>query len=166
MASVAIFMSLGIIGNACAKLGTMMEAWMNKVILIGRVVSDPQDSELPSGQKAICFKVSPQENWAGPRTPTLTDQVDWHSIVLCSEQVIRYAQTYLSEGSLIYLEGVLCTRIWQDQSGNKNQVADIIVGPHQGRIVGLSHKRNTNLDGDHYQGDVSNYDIASGEVPF
>ena len=139
---------------------------MNKVILIGKVVSDLQGSELANGQKVVCFKVSPQENWDGSRTPTLTNKVDWHSIILCSGQSMKYAQTYLSEGSLIYLEGELCTRIWQDQSGYKNQAADIVIGPHRGRIIGISHKRNMNSDGPHYQPNVSNYDTDPGEVPF
>lgn len=139
---------------------------MNKVILIGRVASDIQDSELANGQKVVCFKVSPQENSDGSRTPTLSDQVDWHSITLCSAQVMKYAQTYLSEGSLIYLEGELRTRIWQDQSGNENQVADIVIGPNRGRIIGLSHKWNTKSEGDHHQANASNYDTGSSEVPF
>lgn len=139
---------------------------MNKVILIGRVVSDIQDSELANGQKVVCFKVSPQENSDGSRTPTLSDQVDWHSVILCNEQAIKYAQTYLSEGCMVYLEGELCTRIWQDYSGNKNQAADIVIGPHRGRIIGLSHKSNTHSDGDHSQPNVSNYDTDPGEVPF
>ncbi len=97
---------------------------LNKVTLIGNLGSDPEVQELQGNVKVAKFSVATTEHYkdAQGETNTITD---WHSIVLW-RGLADLAEKYLRKGSLVYLEGKLKNRSYEDKEGRKRYVTEVI----------------------------------------
>jgi single-strand DNA-binding protein len=101
---------------------------VNKVILIGRLGSDPEIRYTPSGQALAKFSLATNENRKDQDGNWQSDTT-WHRIVLWAKNAER-AGEYLKKGHLIYLEGRISNRSWDDpESGQKKYMTEII-GSH------------------------------------
>ena len=98
---------------------------VNKVVLIGNLGKDP-DMQFLEGNIAVAkFSLATTESYKD-RSGKLISQTEWHTVVLW-RGLAELAQKYLHKGSLIYVEGRLKTRSWEDKEGN-NKFATEIVG--------------------------------------
>jgi len=52
-------------------------------------------------------------------------RTEWHNIVLWGK-LAEIAQQYLKKGHMIYIEGRIQTRSWEDKSGNKRYTTEIV----------------------------------------
>lgn len=98
---------------------------LNKVILIGRLTSDPEAKTIPSGQKVCSFGLATNRVWTNQETKQKEEKTEFHNIVLWG-RLAEIASQYLTKGSLTLIEGRLQTRSWQDQSGNKKYRTEIV----------------------------------------
>ncbi|MBP5611889.1 MAG: single-stranded DNA-binding protein [Bacteroidales bacterium] len=96
---------------------------VNKVILIGRVGRDPDIRAFDAGVKKASFTLATSESYKG-RDGNRAEQTEWHNIVLW-RNAADIAERYVRKGSLIYLEGRIRYRSWDDASGNKRYTTDI-----------------------------------------
>ncbi len=87
-------------------------AGINKVIVIGRLGSDPEVRYTPDGTAVANFSVATSDEWTDKATGDRKERTEWHRIVawrklgeLCGE--------YLSKGRQVYVEGKLQTRSWE-----------------------------------------------------
>ena len=106
-----------------------MAGSVNKVILIGRLGKDPETRFTPSGKAVTNFSMATSEYWSdagGERQ----ERTEWHKIVLWGK-VAEVAAKLLSKGKLVYVEGRLQTREWEDQSGGKRYTTEIIANQMQ-----------------------------------
>lgn len=97
---------------------------LNRVTLIGNLGKDPEVRHLESGSSVGKFSVATNENYkdkAG-EWQTITE---WHNIV-CWRNLAERAERTLKKGSLVYVEGKLTTRKWQDQEGNDKYTTEIV----------------------------------------
>lgn len=97
---------------------------LNRVTLIGNLGKDPEVRHLESGSAVGKFSIATNENYrdkAG-EWQTITE---WHNIV-CWRNLAERAERTLKKGSLIYLEGKITTRKWQDQEGNDRYTTEIV----------------------------------------
>ncbi len=95
-------------------------AGINKVILIGRLGKDPDVMTYENGVKRASFSLATTESYRD-KDGNWQDQTEWHNIVLW-----RYlAERNLVKGDLIYLEGKLRTRSWEDEQGKKRYITEI-----------------------------------------
>ena len=93
---------------------------MNKVFLVGRLTRDPELRTLPSGKPVANFVVATNEyrgNGAAERT-------EYHNLVAW-DRLAEICGQYLNKGKLIYIEGRLQTRSWEDKDGNKRYTTEI-----------------------------------------
>ena len=88
-----------------------MAGSVNKVILIGNLGKDPEMRATASGMKMATFSLATSE-----RSKDKTEKTEWHNIVMFDRQA-EIAGQYLRKGSLVYLEGKIQTRKWQDKEG-------------------------------------------------
>lgn len=97
---------------------------LNKVTLIGNLGNDPIIQNLEGNVKVAKFSLATSEHYkdANGQNQTITD---WHSIVLW-RALADLAEKYLHKGSLIYLEGKLKTRTYDDKDGQKRYVTEVI----------------------------------------
>lgn len=97
---------------------------VNKVILVGRLGKDPETRYTSSGQAVCNFSLATDETFKD-RAGERQKRTEWHRIVVWAKQA-EIAQQYLHKGSLIYLEGRIQTRQWDDREGQKRTTVEIV----------------------------------------
>lgn len=98
-------------------------AGVNKVILVGHLGKDPEVRTIDSGVKVARFSIATTETYKD-RNGERKDVTEWHNIVVW-RNLAEIAEKYLTKGKLIYLEGKLQTRSWED-NGAKRYATEII----------------------------------------
>lgn len=96
---------------------------INKVILIGRLGKDPEVQRFSSGAVKAAFSLATSESYKN-RDGVWIESTEWHNIVVW-RYAAEFAEKYLRKGNLVYLEGKIKTRSWEDQSGNKKYITEI-----------------------------------------
>ncbi len=96
---------------------------INKVILIGRLGADPEIRYTPSGAEVATFNIATSENWTN-KNGEKEERTEWHRIVAW-RNLAKICGEYLNKGRLVYIEGRLRTRSWEDKNGNKRTTTEI-----------------------------------------
>jgi single-strand DNA-binding protein len=91
-----------------------MAGSLNKVLLIGNVGRDPEMRYLASGEAVTTFSLATNRRWTGDDGQA-HEQTEWHSVVAW-RQLAEQCNDYLEKGRLVYVEGPLQTRSWDDQA--------------------------------------------------
>jgi single-strand DNA-binding protein len=107
----------------------MARGTVNKVILIGRLGSDPELRYTPNGDAVANFRIATNRVWKD-QEGNQQERTEWHRIVAWRKLAERCGE-YLKKGSHVYIEGRLETRSWEDKSGNKRYVTEIITNRMQ-----------------------------------
>jgi single-strand DNA-binding protein len=97
---------------------------VNKVILVGRLGRDPETRFTGGGQAVANFTLATDSTYKD-RSGERQKKTEWHRIVAWSK-LAEICQQYLKKGSLIYIEGRLQTREWEDKSGQKRTTTEIV----------------------------------------
>lgn len=97
---------------------------VNRVMLIGNLGKDPDMQYLEGNIGVAKFPLATTETYKD-RSGKLVSQTEWHTIVLW-RGLAELAQKYLHKGSLIYVEGRLRTRTWEDKDGNKKFATEVV----------------------------------------
>ena len=100
-----------------------MAGSLNKVMLIGRLGRDPEIRYTQSGQAVANFSIATDETYMG-KDGQKVEKTEWHKIVVWGKQA-EFCGNYLSKGRLIYVEGKIETRKWQDQNGQDRYSTEI-----------------------------------------
>lgn len=102
---------------------------VNKVIVIGRLGTDPEVKTVTSGQTVCRLSVATSENWTD-REGQKQERTEWHRIVVWGKMAEICGQ-HLSKGRQVYVEGKLQTRSWEDQQGQKKYTTEIVANSVQ-----------------------------------
>ncbi|CAN5764888.1 single-stranded DNA-binding protein [soil metagenome] len=108
---------------------------INRVTLIGNLGKDPDVQYLEGNIGIAKFPLATTETFKD-KTGKLISQTEWHTVVLW-RGLADLSQKYLHKGSLVYIEGRLKTRSWEDKDGNKKFSTEII-----GENLIMLEKRN------------------------
>ena len=93
-------------------------------MLIGNLGKDP-DVQFLEGNIAVAkFPLATTETFKD-RSGKLISQTEWHTVVLW-RGLAELAQKYLHKGSLVYIEGRLRTRSWEDKEGNRKFATEVV----------------------------------------
>lgn len=101
-------------------------ASVNKVILVGHLGKDPETRYMPNGDAITNATLATYESWKDKQTGEKKEQTEWHRLVFY-RKLAEIAGQYLRKGSLIYIEGSLKTRKWQDKDGQDRYTTEITV---------------------------------------
>ncbi len=96
---------------------------LNKVFILGNLTRDPELRQTATGQNVATFGVATNRIWSnqsGKQT-----QTEFHNVVVWG-RLAEIANQYLAKGRLVFIEGRLTTRTWQDQSGQKRNRTEIV----------------------------------------
>ena len=96
---------------------------VNKVVLIGNAGQDPEVRHLDSGVAVANFNLATNESYRDKNGEKVT-QTEWHRIVLW-RGLAEVAEKYVKKGELLYIEGRLRTRAWDDKDGNKRYTTEV-----------------------------------------
>jgi single-strand DNA-binding protein len=97
---------------------------VNKVILVGRLGRDPETRYTGGGQAVANFSIATDETYKD-RNGERQKRTEWHKIVVWGKQA-EIAQQYLKKGSLLFVEGRIQSREWQDKEGQKRTSFEIV----------------------------------------
>lgn len=98
-------------------------ASLNRVTLIGRVGADPELRYTQAGQPICSLRVATDESYTD-KDGNRVERTEWHSVV-AFQRAAENCNQYLGKGSLVYVEGKLATRKWQDQKGQDRYTTEI-----------------------------------------
>jgi single-strand DNA-binding protein len=96
---------------------------VNKVQIIGRLGRDPELRYAANGMPIANLRIATDESYID-RAGNKVDRTEWHTVVLF-QKAAENAANYLAKGSLVYVEGSLQTRKWQDQQGQDRYSTEI-----------------------------------------
>ena len=102
---------------------------LNKVLLIGRLGSDPELRYTPSGDPVVNFNLATNRVYKD-KTGSLQEKTEWHRIVVW-RKLAETCKGYLKKGSHIYIEGRLSSRSWEGKDGSKRFITEIIANSMQ-----------------------------------
>ncbi len=97
---------------------------LNKVTLIGNLGKDPDVQTLEGNIKVAKFSLATTETFKDSNNQTHSS-TDWHTIVLW-RGLAELAEKYLKKGSLVYIEGKLKSRSFEDREGIKKSVTEVL----------------------------------------
>lgn len=95
---------------------------LNKAILMGRLVAEPDVRSTPSGVSVTTFSLAVDRGYAKPGEEK---QVDFIQIV-CWRSTADFVGKYFSKGQLVAVEGAIRTRNYTDQSGTKRYITEVV----------------------------------------
>ncbi len=96
----------------------------NRVFILGNLTRDPELRQTPSGQSVATFGVATNRIWID-KDGNRQQEVEYHNVVAFGK-LAQIAAQYLTKGRLIFIEGRLRTRSWEDASGQKRTRTEII----------------------------------------
>ncbi len=96
---------------------------LNKVMIIGRLGRDPELRYTTNGTPVTSLSVATDESYID-REGVRQERTEWHRVTVFQKQA-ELCSNYLVKGSLVYVEGSLQTRKWQDQSGQDRYTTEI-----------------------------------------
>lgn len=111
---------------------------LNKVMLIGRLGSDPDLKYTNSGAAVLSMSIATNTSFKNQDGST-TEATEWHKIVAWRKLAEIIAQ-YAKKGSSVYVEGKLTTRSWQDKDGVKKYSTEVVAESIQ--LLGSKEKHS------------------------
>ena len=155
---------------------------VNRVILVGRLGRDPETRYTGGGQAVANFSVATDETYKD-KNGERQKRTEWHKIVVWGKQA-EIAQQYLKKGSLIFIEGRIQSREWQDKEGQKRTSFEIVAtnfrmlggrgdgagGGSFGGGAGRTEEHDAGGHGDDFGsgggGGASGPEISDEDIPF
>jgi single-strand DNA-binding protein len=136
---------------------------INKVILVGHLGKDPEVRYLDGGVSVASFPLATTETFN--KDGRKIEQTEWHNIVLW-RSLADVAAKFLTKGKLVYIEGKLRTRSFEDKEGIKKYTTEIVAE----NFTMLGRKTDFESDGVQKQPIRVNNDIdsnaANDDIPF
>lgn len=102
---------------------------VNKVILVGHLGDNPELRYIPAGDAVASFRLATNRVWKN-KEGNQQERTEWHRIIAW-RKLAEICSEYLKKGSHVYIEGRLETRSWDDGSGNKKYVTEIVANTMQ-----------------------------------
>src|SRR5579859_7809290 len=144
---------------------------VNKVMLVGRLGRDPETRYTSGGQAVANFSVATDESYKD-RNGERQKRTEWHKIVVWGKQA-EIAQQYLKKGSLVFIEGRIQSREWQDKEGQRRTSFEIVAnnfrmlgGRAEGAAAGGGASRSSGDDMDSHTAPADDsYGGGGGHAP-
>jgi single-strand DNA-binding protein len=102
----------------------MQKGSLNKVLLIGHLGADPESRFTTSGSAVANLNLATNESWRSSEGDT-KEKTEWHRIVLFGKMA-ETATEYMKKGQLVFIEGRLQTRSWEDKDQVKRYTTEIL----------------------------------------
>jgi len=99
---------------------------VNKVILVGNVGKDPEmkyfDNDVAKANFSLATSERGYTTSGGTQVP---ERTEWHNIV-CWRGLAQIAEKFVKKGTLLYVEGKIRSRSYDDQSGVKRYITEVV----------------------------------------
>lgn len=122
---------------------------LNKAILMGRMVQNPELKYTPSNIPVVSFTIAVNRNFKDQDGQYPTDFLD----CVAWRNTAEFVSKYFQKGSLCALEGTIQTRMWEDKNGNKRKAVEIIAD----NVYFAESKKNSDNIPSNYEPDINAY---------
>ena len=95
---------------------------LNRVILMGRLVSDPELKTTPTGASVTNFRIAVDRSYVKQGEERKADFID----IVCWRQTAEFVCRYFGKGAMIAVEGQLQTRTYQAKDGTNRYVVEVV----------------------------------------
>ena len=150
-----------------------MAGSLNKVLLIGRLGTDPEIKQMVNGKNVARLSLATSQSWKDKNTGEKKEKTEWHRIVVFNEGLINVVQQYLKKGAQIYIEGQISTRKWKDeQTGQDKYSTEIVLQGYNSTLTMLGGSSNNSAtssnqkNNDFDQTNLQNNNDLDDEIPF
>ena len=106
------------------KIKEIMAGTLNKVMLIGHLGDEVKMHYFDGGNCIGRFPLATNETYTNKQTNERVTSTEWHNIVV-RNKAAEICEKYLSKGDMVYIEGRLKTRKWQDDKGQDRYSTEI-----------------------------------------
>ncbi len=115
---------------------------LNKVILIGNVGKDPNVRYFDNGNSVADFPLATSERGYTLSNGTeIPERTEWHNVVTSRERA-QFVEKHVKKGSLLYVEGKIRTRNYDDKEGNKRYFTEIYADRVEFYSLGSGNRNN------------------------
>lgn len=142
---------------------------INKATLLGRVGKDPEIRNLDNGTKVANFSIATSENWTD-KNGEKKEATEWHNISIFGK-LADIVERYVKKGQLLYIEGKIKTRSW-DQDGVKKYMTEVVLNGF-GDVLKMIGRNEDQKPASYSGAEVTNPsnrtvtdDIAADDLPF
>ena len=139
---------------------------VNKVIIVGNLVRDPETKSFQSGGSIAEITVATSERWKDKASGEQKEKSEFHRVIIRNDNLVRFAENSLKKGAKVYVEGQLQTREWLDQAGVKKYATEIMVGKFRGEVVLLSGGKDRDARPSQESNKRSFADDLEDDIPF
>jgi single-strand DNA-binding protein len=98
---------------------------LNKVQIIGNLGRDPEVRYSADGAAIANMSLATTSQWKDKETRGKQERTEWHRVVFHG-RLAEIVREYTHKGSLVYVEGSLHTRKWQDKDGSDRYTTEIV----------------------------------------
>jgi len=120
-----------------------MAGSLNKVLLIGRLGSDPEVKQMVNGKSVARFSIATSNTWKDKNTGEKKEKTEWHRVVIFNEGLVKVVQQYVKKGAQVYVEGQLTTRKWKDEKAGVDKYStEVVLQGFNSSFKILSSKNN------------------------
>lgn len=150
-----------------------MAGSVNKVILVGRAVRDPEIRSLQDGTRVANLSLATSEQWRDRSSGERKERSEFHRVVIFNDKLSEVVEKYVTKGSLLYVEGQLQTRKWTDNQGQERYTTEVVLQRFRGEITMLGGKGDRDGQPGHsqqgYQAPLGNEGggaVLDDDIPF
>lgn len=118
---------------------------LNKVMMIGYVGTDPGFRQLEGGYPYANIRLATTENFMD-KNGQRESRTEWHSVLFWRTHA-EWAHKYIRKGCLLYVEGKIRNRNWEDKEGVKHYTTEIIADSF--RVLGRGEDEKEIHEGAH-----------------
>jgi single-strand DNA-binding protein len=97
-------------------------ASLNKAILMGNMVADPELKQTPAGVSVCSFRIGVQRRFKDANGQYASDFIN----IVAWRQQAEFVSKYFRKGSSVVVVGSIQTRDYTDQQGNKRYVTEVV----------------------------------------
>ncbi|MFT4644594.1 MAG: single-strand DNA-binding protein [Planctomycetota bacterium] len=131
---------------------------VNKVILVGRLGKDPEVRRFDNNGAVCNFSLATDSSYKN-KAGEWVNETEWHNIAIWRSYLVDSSEKFLKKGSLVYIEGKLATRSWDDQAGVKKYTTEIVVD------ILRRLEKSTDANGENYSQQATNSTPQSVATP-
>lgn len=138
---------------------------VNKVILIGNLGKDPEIRYTTGGSAVANFTIATSDSYTD-KDGQKQEKTEWHRIVAWG-RLAEICGEYLSKGRMVYIEGSLRTRSWEDKDGNTRWTTEVVARSMEMLGGGRSEQgsRDTQDQGNDFEIDENSFN-TDDDIPF
>lgn len=132
---------------------------LNRIILIGRLVKDPELRYTPAGAAVVSFRIAVDRSFTGQSGERQTDFID----IVAWRKLAETVANHLQKGRLVAVEGRLQIRSYQTQDGQKRQAAEVVAD----NVQFLDRPKSSGVSGGDQSDEIGHEaELSEDDIPF